>query len=563
VRQIACLGQIDVSTVKGKLVAWDEEFDVVCVGSGGGGLTAAATAAASGAKVLIAEKDQKIGGVTGRSGGQVWVGATELAEHAGMPDSVDEVVQYLDNLSDGLAVPHLRESYVHKSIEAVRYLSDTLNIPLNVIAGLPDYYYPNVPGSKSEGRYLEIEPFDARRLGSWSDRTVVSPFSAGYSFVTTKDNLEAMMGIGDPIEARISRHVAKDERCAGAGLSAHILSAGLERGVVVRAETRAISLVNGAGGVEGLILDTPTGQLRVRAHQGVLLATGGYDWNKDFVRSFEGIPESASMCPPTIEGDHLVMAAELGAMPTAARTPAHTPIFVGYHVPGDEADGHPAHRAMWIGCLPHAIYVNRKGLRFADDSFYPDVVAAVSRFDGTRSGQPNWPAWLIFDENYRNKYGLDPIEPGKPLPDGLAHTADTIQGLANNAGIDSIGLEATIERFNDFCELGTDKDFDRGGMLYGRMSGDPRMNPNPNLGPICDPPFYAVPLQRITLGVPTVGLPINEKAQVIDATGSAIPGLYAAGNSASWQEIGGGFNSGIANARGIVFGYLAAKDMLL
>jgi 3-oxosteroid 1-dehydrogenase len=56
-------------------------------------------------------------------------------------------------------------------------------------------------------------------------------------------------------------------------------------------------------------------------------------------------------------------------------------------------------------------------------------------------------------------------------------------------------------------------------------------------------------------------LQINSQAQVVDARGASIPGLYAAGNSAAWIDIGGGYNSGIANMRGLLQGYTAARHM--
>jgi len=74
-------------------------------------------------------------------------------------------------------------------------------------------------------------------------------------------------------------------------------------------------------------------------------------------------------------------------------------------------------------------------------------------------------------------------------------------------------------------------------------------------------PFYAVKIERVTMGVPTAGLPIDIDGRVLDVSDKPIPGLYAAGNSAAWLDIGGGYNSGIANTRGLLYGYLAALDM--
>jgi 3-oxosteroid 1-dehydrogenase len=123
------------------------------------------------------------------------------------------------------------------------------------------------------------------------------------------------------------------------------------------------------------------------------------------------------------------------------------------------------------------------------------------------------------------------------------------------------GLYATVERFNGFCVDGSDDDFGRGKMPWPRiMTGDPRL-PHPNMAPVGRAPFYAVPLIRVTMGVPTAGLPIDADGQVIDAHGDPVAGLYAAGNAAAWMDWGGGYNSGIANMRGMLYGHRAALRM--
>jgi 3-oxosteroid 1-dehydrogenase len=92
------------------------------------------------------------------------------------------------------------------------------------------------------------------------------------------------------------------------------------------------------------------------------------------------------------------------------------------------------------------------------------------------------------------------------------------------------------------------------------MAGDPKLK-NPNMAELARAPFYAVKLERVTMGVPTAGLPINSDGCVINAAGNVVPGLYASGNSASWQDWGGGYNSGIASMRGMLYGYRSAVHM--
>jgi 3-oxosteroid 1-dehydrogenase len=537
------------------------EVDVLCVGSGAGGLMAAITAAEAGASVLVVEKDSTLGGVTGISSGQCWLGGNSLAREAGIEDSRADTLLYLEHLAQGLADTDLRELFVDKGNEAIDFLCRDIDIPFTVMKDYPDYYYPAVAGSRPSGRYLEVQPFPAEQLGEWADRCIVTPYGPHYAYTTSAEWVAHQDGTGRPIWECLAEHMARDERCAGAGLAAYLLKAALDRGVQFWLESPAVSLLKKNGGVSGAVIETAQGHVHVEASRGIVLATGGYDWNNEMVTRFEALTEFGSMCPPTVEGDHLTMAAEVGAIPYPARAPAQTPVFIGYKVPGDLVYDKPACHMLLPGA-PHSIIVNQAGKRFANDSFYPDVATKVGRFDGQEEGMANWPAWLIFDDQMRQKYGLLPSAPGDELPEGVAVSADSIAELATLSGIDVEGLESSLVRFNTLCEQGIDEDFDRGSVPWGRlMTGDPGIQPNANMAPLSMAPFHAVKLLRIVMGVPTVGLKVDAQAQVINARGQAIRGLYAAGNATAWLDIGGGYNSGIANTRGLMQGYVAALDM--
>src|SRR5690606_30392650 len=529
---------------------------------GAGGLAAAITAADAGANVLVVEKDSKVGGVTGISSGQCWMGGTKLAEKAGIADSRAETLEYLEHLSQGLGDPTLREVFVDRGNEVIEYLTDRIGIPFEVVEKYPDYYYPALKSGKAGGRYLEVAPFTASNLGEWADRCIVTSYGHHYAYSMSGEWVRHQDGSGPRIWDVLAEHVSKDERCAGAGLAAWLLKAALDRGVTFWLEPPAVRLIVEDGEVIGATVRSGGVDRHVRARRGVLLATSGYDWNKEMVTRYEALPEAGTMCPPTVTGDHLVMAAEVGAIPYAARSPAQNSVFVGYRVPGELVYGQPSYRMLLPG-TPHSIIVNRRGERFANDSFYPDVATKVARFDGQEEGMPNWPAWLVFDDNMRERYGLLPFFPGQELAEGMAQSAATLEELAALTGIDAAGLKAAVQRFNGHCETGVDPDFGRGTVPWGAlMTGDPSLEKNPNMAPLTKAPFHAVKLERVVMGTPSTGLKVDEFAQVINARGEAVRGLYAAGNAAAWIDIGGGYHSGISNTRGLLQGFVAARDML-
>jgi hypothetical protein len=57
-------------------------------------------------------------------------------------------------------------------------------------------------------------------------------------------------------------------------------------------------------------------------------------------------------------------------------------------------------------------------------------------------------------------------------------------------------------------------------------------------------------------------LATNDRGQVLDQDASAIGGLHAVGKAGARLDTGGGYNSGIANTRGLAFGHLSARHFL-
>ncbi len=537
-------------------MTWDDEFDVVSAGSGAGGVTAALASASLGGRALVLEKDTVLGGVTAYSGGQLWLGATRLAEALGIHDSAEATSTYLEHIGAGFSEPDLRTAYIEAGWEAERFLAE-VGIELQVIRGLPDYFWPHAPGSAEEGRYLEVAPFVMDRLGECAKHIAVSPHGLG--IVSSADWVRRPPA--EVLAAR-ERRLAANERASGTGMMAALIHAALERGVEFRMRNRLTQLVREDGRVVGAVVETPDGVKRIRARKGVVLATGGYDWNPGFMRNYEHLVGSGSMTPPTVEGDHLVVAGELGAA-VASFPPWSSPFHVGFIAEGMTVNGGPGFQNLQTG-QPNSIVVDTMGERFGDESFSQALEGALAQFDGRNRRLSHWPCWLVFDDEFYERFlrsrGFGTLAAEANLPTSTP-TADTIRELAMEAGIEPDGLVATVARWNEFCEAGDDTEFHRGQTVWANVSWGDQTRPNPMMGPIARAPFRALPLMRVGVGIPSAGLRTDGVGQVIDLRGRPIEGLHAVGNSSARLETGAGYNSGIANARGVVFGLRSARHL--
>ena len=179
--------------------------------------------------------------------------------------------------------------------------------------------------------------------------------------------------------------------------------------------------------------------------------------------------------------------------------------------------------------------VDGQGQRFVNEAVnYQDAGRAMQRFNATSFDFDQSVAYLVFDGAYRRKFGIfnsphnqSAESVGSEDPEWLVRE-DTIGGLAGRLGIEPGRLEATVSRFNSLAEKGHGDDFGRGDNAFDLFHGDPEFaGPRKTLGPVEQPPFYAVRLHNGLLGT-NGGPAIDEWARVIDVWGDPIPGLYAA-----------------------------------
>ena len=539
---------------------WDLTVDVVAVGSGLGGLSAAIVAHDGGKRVCILEKAAKLGGVCAYSGGEVFVPNNHLMRDAGLHDTPELAADYLRFLAAGFADPELRATLLEVGPAATRYFAERAGVRWKIIAGFPDYHFPHAPGTVKAGRYLETELFDGSSLGEWQSKSFAQ--SPHMPNGITHDEMFEWGGFSHIMQWNFSimgKRLGKDQRSFGPGMMGYFIKAAVvDRPIPTFVETPARELLLENGEVIGVRAERAGKPFFVRAKKGVVLAAGGYDWRADLARYFEHMPEWHSMCQPTVEGDAMVLGAEAGAA-IAAVPPNNLGQFYGYQVPGETHLGVPLWRASWEGGTPHAIWVNANGQRFADESFYRDYLPKTRAWSGTAQAMPNFPPFLVFDQNFRDKYSLGPFLPPMELPEELVMRAPTLRELAVKLRVNAENLEATVARFNGFAEAGVDPDFARGTYPWAAMMTGDRRRKNPNLGPLDKPPFYGLRLHVASVGVNAAGLRTNASAQVMHVRGAPIAGLYAAGNSAAPLDIGAGYQSGLSNLRGMVGGYLAGR----
>jgi len=544
-----------------KPARWDLEADLVAVGSGLGAICASIAARDLGQEVVVLEKAPKLGGVCAYGGGEVFVPNSHKMREQGIEDSDEAGRAYFEFLAAGFADPELQRTLLDQMRPAVEYFEKEAGVRWYAVEGLPDYYYPDAPGAHAGGRYLSVELFEGASLGEWQHKTFLTPH---FPLGVLHHELYAWGGLAKVTEWNyelLGERITQDMRAWGQGMMGYFIKAAmLDRGIPAHVQTPVRELVTDAGRVIGVRAEQDGRDLFVRARRGVLLAVGGYDMNPELARQFEGIHDWNSACPPYLHGDHLVMAGEVGAA-LGAVPATNLALFYGYHIPGEEHEGKPLYRSSWECGCPHAIWVNRKGKRFCDESFYKDYQPRLRSWDGQKQQMPNQPPFLIFDQSYRDRYPLGSFMPGQEIPEELAVSADTPAALADKLGIDAAGLEATLTRFNEHARNGADPDFGKGSRPWAvRLTGDPGY-PNPCVGPVEKAPYYGVELVPVSVGINSHGLRTNTSAQVMHLRGHPIPGLYAVGNSAALLDLGGGYQSGTSNMRAITWGYIAGRHV--
>lgn len=505
---------------------WDEQYDVVVVGAGGGAMLGALYAARAGLTVLVAEATDKFGGTTAYSGGGLWWPNNQALKRAGIQDTDEDAAEYYHAIVGDRTPQELQDAYLAGGKEVVKYLEDN-GLMEFMMYPWPDYFGSAPKAHNAGGRHMMPQYFPAAEIGDLREhlRDALPAERAG------EPRPDMLIG-GQALTGRLLQHLANHDN------------------VTLRRNAEAHTLIKDGDRIAGLIINVDGTDQTIRASKGVLVAAGGFEQN-DEMRARYGVPGKAqdSMGAPKNKGLVQQSAIELGAdtdlMDQAWWSPGMT---------------HPDGSSTFSLWFTGGIFVNNHGERFVNESAAYDRIGRdiLQLLD---SGAMTLPYWMIYDsvdgERPPVKSTSVPMGPTQDYVDaGLWVSADTLEELAEKIGVPADKLVATVERFNELTAKGRDEDFGRGDEAYDRSFS----NDESPLVPIQQPPFYAAQFGLSDLGTKG-GLRTDTVGRVLDTNGNAIPGLYAAGNSmaapSGYVYPGGGNPIGTS----MVFSLLAARDM--
>ena len=536
---------------------WDREVDLLVAGTGAAGLSAAIAGADRGLTVLLAESTDRWGGTTMLSGGGLWMPNNPLMRRKHIADSPEEALTYMNDVIGDVgpaSTPARRKAFVD-AVPGVFHLLEGMGVRWSIAKDYPDYY-PDRPGGKV-GRGIEVEPFNAKKLGDWvsksrSNEGMPAPLKTDDVWLLSRAWSSPTGFVrGARFVFRTLGGIVTGKKLfgLGAGLGMTLMQIVQRQGTEVLLNSPITDVIIEDGRVRGAVLTVDGRAVRVRTRAGIVLGAGGFAQNREWREKYHGLPGYSSAASGD-QGTAIAVGQAAGgavAMMDDAWWGSSVPM------PDGSASFMLSERSM-----PFGIIVDQSGSRFTNESasyidFGHDMIERNKTVPAIHS-------WIIVDRRHRQRYLFSPLLAGnkKLRAAGSAITAPTLDELADLIKVDRDALRATVARFNRFARNGVDEDFDRGRTVYDNYYGDPSVKPNPNLGPVEKGPFTAVKVVPGDLGTKG-GLLTDEHARVLDESGAVIPGLYAAGNTTA-SVMGHTYpGPGSTIAPAVIFGYIAAR----
>jgi succinate dehydrogenase/fumarate reductase flavoprotein subunit len=561
-----------------------DTFDLIVIGSGGAGFSAALNAAMDGARVLLIERTEFVGGTTALSAATSWIPGTRKGLTVNPDDTPERVATFLNHAVGERSSAAMRQAFIDHGPEAVAKLEDNTAVQFQVRQLHPDYL-SELEGSVLRGRAIEPQPFDGKLLGPNLPlvRPPIPEFTVLGGMMVDRDDIFHLLRITQTWTSLryclriLTRHFAdkllqprSTRLVMGNAMIARLLYSYIQRKGELITRSEATQLMKDGARISGVKVRQTLGdgsviERTLQARGGVVLASGGF--NRHSARRAALLPGAQEKwCPagPGHTGAAQQLALEAGGHfgPEGLSHAFWAPVSIRQRRDGSTA-AFP-HFVMDRG-KPGMLTVDGSGRRYVNESTSYHLFGIAMQAHHAKVAAV--PSWLVCDAAALKRYGLGMIRPGGKglapyLADGYLKQGGTVEALAHNIGVPPAALRETIDRFNAFAEKGEDADFQRGTTDYQRANGDATWHgPNPCLGALRQAPFYAIALYPGDIGAAT-GLETNENAQVLDVHGQPIAGLYACGNDMH-SIMGGVYPApGITIGPGITFGYLAARHAL-
>ena len=449
--------------------------DVIVVAAGLSGLAASIAAAERGASVVVFEKSNTTGGAANMGMGPLGIGSSIQKQH-------------MVSLTPGEAFrKHMYFTHYKVDARMVR-----------------DYYFK-------------------------SGDTIDWLMEMGVEFAGVQRAFSADEATRPYSDGEFTWHVVKPEgggmpgpRSASA-MTKKMTERAVELGVEFMFETPVYKIIMEDGKAAGVMAKNINGEETEARAKAVIIATGGFGENPEMIKELTGYEFGKTIfnfAIPGMRGDGLKMAWEAGAGKTKPS------MELMYQLP-DNMNHFILDGAFRQPCL----WVNRNGQRFMPE----DQIGNTTFTGNAITSQPGMVAYSIFDSRLLKKYK-------KKGPDMISHVhphdlydhfdeqwerdleagyepiaqADTIEELAEKAGIDVAGLVAQVEHYNELCEAGHDEIFEKNRKY---------------MQPIEKGPFYCC-RQNVGAYGSVGGILINHKTEVMDQDSIVIPGLYAVGTDA-------------------------------
>ena len=515
---------IDALSVKESTSTETEEVelstDVIVVGAGGAGLTAAITAHQAGANVIVLEKMPKTGGNSIMASGSFNVADQER-------DLAYPLEEQVIGMIRGLVSEEPVNDF-HKEL-------------METVAEQLDEHLASENADKLFDS-SELHMLQTLRGGDFKGhpdliRTLCS------NGLETIDWMESLGAVCEPKVGNVPGSLYQRSASYGRGqLGAPIfktfqdyLDANEGNGITLMLDTCADELIVEEGKVCGVTATAVDGSSHytISSAKNVVLATGGFAANVDMRQKYDTIwgnldETIGTSNHPGATGDGLVMAEKVGAQLIDLGD-------IQCLCYGDPSTG--GTEGLAIQASEDCIFVNQEGERFVSEYERRDVMAAALL------EQTNAIMYIVMDSK-----SYPTLETKTPFATTMQYEletegcfmGETLEELAEKINVPADALIATVEKYNAGVDAGKDE-FNKAKMHK-----------------IEEGPFFANP-RVFTVHHTMGGISINDQCEVLTADGTAIPGLYAAG------EVTGGIHGtnrlgGNAITDFFVFGRIAGKN---